>query len=670
MAQGTAARREAESRLSRVPTARCEKLDEMQLVSFEVRRFRNILDSGLIPVDQHVTCLVGKNESGKTAALQALHRLNPAGAEEFSIQDDYPRWRLKPDERAGEELADIDAVTATFRLDQKELATIAEQVGDALLTSPEVQFARDYTGRLSFSASVDESVVLEAVIADGRTSAPVRSRLAKHKTVHALRADLTGWISQLQEGEQPLEQLQRVEAALKQRVGDGSALGAVRAIVEPTLPKFFYFSAYQYLPGRIKLETLAEPNTAIARSGVQSARALLALADTNVERLGEEDFEGRMAEIEAVANDLTDQMERYWRQSSNLEVQVLVDPQVEAIADAPQHMPQERIVKYLDVRVRDRRHKYTNNFDRRSSGFRWFFSFLAAFTDFERRREPTIVLLDEPALTLHGRAQADFLFFIEDRLAAQHQVLYTTHSPFMVQADHLERVRVVEDTGPNQGAKVTTDVMAVSSDSAFPLQGALGYDLHQHLFVGPHNLLVEGTSDFSYLTVISDHLREQGRAHIEDRWRVLPAGGVQNIPAFVALLGGKLDVTILVDSNNKGMQRLHALADRGLLAQNRLIALGDITGSHEADIEDVFTVEDYLALYNAAYHTTVTEDVLPPGSRIVKRLAVLEHGGADFDHGKPADYMLRDRPDAVDRLNEITLVRFEALFERINATLT
>lgn len=642
----------------------------MRLVSFEVRRFRNILDAGPIPVDEHVTCLVGKNESGKTAALHALHRLNPAGDAAFSVQDDYPRWRLKPDERAGEQLGDIDVVTATFLLNEHELAAVAEQLGDASLTSPEVRFARDYEGRLSFFAEVDEAAVLEGVIAEGGVSAPVRSRLAKHKTVADLRADLTAWIAELGDGEQPFEQVKRVQAVLEQRVGDQDAEGAVRALVEPTLPKFFYFGAYQYLPGRIKLETLAQPDTAPAASRLQTARALLALADTDVERLGEEDFEGRMAEIEAVANDLTDQMATYWRQSTDLEVQVLVDPKVEPIEGAAYTQPQERIVKYLDVRVRDRRHKYTNNFDRRSSGFRWFFSFLAAFTDFERRREPTIVLLDEPALTLHARAQADFLFFIEDRLAAAHQVLYTTHSPFMVQADHLDRVRIVEDTGPDEGTKITADVMDVSSDSIFPLQGALGYDLHQHLFVGPHNLLVEGTSDFTYLTVISDHLRDQGRTHLDDRWRVLPAGGVQNIPAFVALLGRNLDVTILVDSNNKGMQRLQALADRGLLAKNRLIALGEITNTREADIEDIFAVEDYLALYNAAFATTVTKDALPPGSRIVKRLAVLEHDGEDFDHGKPADHMLRDRPDAVEQLNETTLTRFEALFERINATLT
>ena len=95
------------------------------------------------------------------------------------------------------------------------------------------------------------------------------------------------------------------------------------------------------------------------------------------------------------------------------------------------------------------------------------------------------MLLDEPALTLHGRAQADFLRFINERLAPDSPVLYTTHSPFMVEAGRLERVRIVEDSGPPTGATATTEVMVADADSLFPLQAALGYDIAQSLFIGP-----------------------------------------------------------------------------------------------------------------------------------------------------------------------------------------
>jgi len=82
------------------------------------------------------------------------------------------------------------------------------------------------------------------------------------------------------------------------------------------------------------------------------------------------------------------------------------------------------------------------------------------------------------------------------------------------------------------------------------------------MFVGPKNLLVEGTSDLTYLTVVSDHLEAQGRTALDERWRILPCGGVQNIPTFVALIGPHLEVSVLIDSGTQGAQRLTELGNR------------------------------------------------------------------------------------------------------------
>ena len=74
----------------------------MKLVSFRVRKFRNIIDSGDVDVESDVSCLVGMNEAGKTAVLTALNRLNPTDSDSFNIQQDYPRWLLTRDRRAGQ----------------------------------------------------------------------------------------------------------------------------------------------------------------------------------------------------------------------------------------------------------------------------------------------------------------------------------------------------------------------------------------------------------------------------------------------------------------------------------------------------------------------------------------------------------------------------------------
>ena len=93
---------------------------------------------------------------------------------------------------------------------------------------------------------------------------------------------------------------------------------------------------------------------------------------------------------------------------------------------------------------------------------------------------PVVLLLDERGLTLHGKAQADLLRFFREKLAPHHQMIYSTDSPFMVPADELVSVRIVEDQvntrGPRRipiGTKVRDDVLTRDPDTLFPLQGAL-----------------------------------------------------------------------------------------------------------------------------------------------------------------------------------------------------
>ncbi len=61
----------------------------MKLREFRVREFRSIWDSGAIKIDDKVTCLVGKNEAGKTALLTALYRSNPIIPEHAVFEETY-----------------------------------------------------------------------------------------------------------------------------------------------------------------------------------------------------------------------------------------------------------------------------------------------------------------------------------------------------------------------------------------------------------------------------------------------------------------------------------------------------------------------------------------------------------------------------------------------------
>jgi len=445
----------------------------------------------------------------------------------------------------------------------------------------------------------------------------------------------------------------KLEEAIKSQFPEG-VVQALESLILQRMPSFLYFSEYSQLQGKVDLEHLFDA-TELDPSQL-TARSLLRLAHADNESILALDYEERRSELEAAANRLTQEVARYWSQSSELKVDIDVEM-------APGGSGQ--IAKYLQIRVEDLRHGFSNRLDQRSSGFRWFFSFLAAFHEFERQKDRVVILLDEPALELHPRAHRDFLRFINERLAPKHQVFYTTHSPFMIEADHLERVRMVEDKGRGVGAVVSADVLSAEPDSFFPLQAALGYDIAQSVFSRPDNLLVEDTSDYTYLTVISDHLKQFGREHLNGRWQILPAGGLGNIPAVVALIGRQMGVTVLVESKG-GSEKLVELGKAGFLKPKRLVAVAEVTGASRADVEDLFEVDDYLALYNQAFGKSLRAADLPPGERILDRIKEKE---GDFDAGRPADALLRLRDKLLPPLRPTTRARFEDLFRRINKTL-
>ena len=326
---------------------------------------------------------------------------------------------------------------------------------------------------------------------------------------------------------------------------------------------------------------------------------------------------------------------------------------------------QDKITRFLQFRVEDTRHDFSNRLDRRSTGFRWFVSFIASFLEFERD-ENLILLLDEPGLSLHARAQMDLLQTIEGPLAKARQVVYSTHSPFMVRPGALASVRITEDQGPDVGSIVINDAGVVSDpDTLFPLQAALGYDVAQSLFIGGRNVLVEGVSDFIYLTMLSQHLGSLGRVALAQDSRLLPAGGASNIPTFLALLGHQLDVVVLLDGNSP-RQRVENTIAKGRLDAANIIDLSSFSSVPGADIEDLFTPGEYVALYNGTYGTSLKVGGLPGRDRITKRI---ERAAGEFDHGEVSAHFLRTLPTALDSLSAGTVDRFQTVIEAINAAL-
>ena len=409
---------------------------------------------------------------------------------------------------------------------------------------------------------------------------------------------------------------------------------------------------------------------------------LIELAGLNLDQLSDpERTETLFARLEAAENQLTNTVLRYWSQNQHLRMSFDIRP---AQPNDPVGMTEG-----INIwgRIQDTKHMSSTALGTRSKGFVWFFSFLAWYSKLRREDESLILLLDEPGLSLHAKGQSDLLRYFEEELKPHHQLVYTTHSPFMVDPTHFDRVRIVQDlsieTGSEnlpkdrQGTKVLTEVLEASSDSLFPLQGALGYEIHQSLFIGPHCLVVEGVSDLLYIQTISALLQKSGKAGLNSEWTVTPVGGTDKVPTFVALIGAQtsLNIAVLIDFQRRDRQRIENLYKGKLLRKRQVMTYADFTGSSEADIEDMFDPDFYVRLVNREFGCSLELKELPATHpRILHRLE--EHlekhplpGGVQFSHYRPARCFSESINSFEAELSQQTLDRFQRVFDALNQLL-
>ena len=636
----------------------------MKLKNVHIQMFRNILDSTDVKIEDKVTCLVGKNESGKSAFLHALWRLKPARSNPtFVIHDHYPAWLEKRHRIEGVNQKEFEPVEVCLEWEPADVKVMEEKFGPGVIDAgTKLRLWKNYGNEYRWENGCDEKQAVKNFIGKYPVPTAEAAAYANLADFEALKIKLSDDVEKSKEVADDLKQFSNAQSALKALLGKAENFDkAAWDVAEGRLPEFFYFADYSKLPYSVKIQdvlkndNLSDPDA--------TARALLMLGGTETDYMLNPDYERRKRELENVANVLTDDVNKYWSQNPDLRVQPDI---TQCTMSNPQG--QQSVLDEMKLRIWDNRHSLSLPFTEHSAGFQWFFSFLAAFSEYERHNPPVVILLDEPAVGLHAKAQADFLRFIEERLTKRCQVIYTTHSPFMVQPGNLERVRLVEDRGKEEGAVLSDDVLTRDRDTLLPLQSALGYDLVQHLFVAENNIVVEGTSDYAYLKIVSDYLASKSRTGLDPKWSIVPVGGADLIPTFVALLGNHLKVTVLVDSRKEGNQRLESMAKKGYLEMQRIILVGEVLGRNSGDIEDFFEVNEYLSLYNKAFGRATTAKDLNGNDPIVARIARHE-GVSRYDHGRPADVLLRERETILSTLSEDTLKRFENLFERINATL-
>jgi len=654
----------------------------MKLKKVEVKEFQSIWKSNEFEIGE-ITCLVGKNEAGKTAILQALYRLNPIIESDgvFDVVDDYPRSDVEDYqfEVENEERSPARVIEATFEIEVEEMKLVESQFGPNALPKKEITLFKGYDNQRTVSCSADYNNALTFAIKNSSIPKPLIEEILKNVSAEHIETTLAG-----EEQTAEVSTLRSLVAEIEKRPNIGNYI--YNNILKNYLPKFLYFDEYYQMQGRDNIEALkVRQETNSLEKHDYPLLGLIALARLDFDELLNPTRTRRLKnKLEGAGNHLTNKIIKYWSQNKHLKLKFDVRP---AQPEDPEGM---KTGTNIWGDVEDTIHAVTTEMGTRSKGFVWFFSFLSWYEQQCKSDEPIILLLDEPGLSLHGRAQEDLLKYFDAEIFGQHQLIYSTHSPFMVDSNRFNRVRIVEDKSiestevlsvDERGTKVLTDVLEANEDSLFPLQGALGYEVHQTLFVGPNNLIVEGVSDLLYLRTISGVLDRMDRISIDKRWTITPVGGSDKVPTFVALIGAntKLNLATLIDYQKKDAQTIENLFKRKMLKKKNVHTFVDYTGTGEADIEDMFENSFFIKLVNEEYKselpTKLTLAALPKGGdRILPRIEdfIAENPlkkNTKFNHYRPARYLSENIGALEPTISEHTLGRFEEAFKALNKLL-
>jgi len=653
----------------------------MKLSKVRITNFQSIQDSTEFDIGC-VTCLVGKNEAGKTALLKALYRLNSIIENEgqFDPTDDFPRSSVSDYEEdvnsGSREQATV--VQATYKLDSDDIAAVKSIYGPSCFSceAPTVTLCKGYGNQLeATNLDINFKESLSYLIEAADLPQQIASDLKKLNSVDDM--------IELLSGAEQTEAVQSLDPILSGIADVGINSFIFTEILENSLPKFLYFDEYYQLRGQDNLEQLKQRvNNNNLKESDHPLLGLIELAGLNLDELvAPRRTETLIARLEAAENRLTQKVLTYWSQNKHLRMKF--DIRQAQPGDDPGMTSGTNIWG----RVQDTRHMVSTPLGSRSRGFVWFFSFLAWYSKLQRQNQKLILLLDEPGLSLHAKAQGDLLRYFEKELKPHHQLLYTTHSPFMIDTENFDCVRIVQDlsietdleTLPEgkQGTKVSIDVLEATSDSLFPLQAALGYEIHQALFIGPNCLVVEGVSDLLYLQALSAVLQRRGQHGLSSDWTITPVGSISNVSTFVALIGAKtnLNVAVLVDFQKRDHQIINNLYKSKLLKKQQVMTFADFTGTSEADIEDMFDPDFYLKLVNCEFGLSLEVCHLSSTRpRILQRIK--EHlekhplpSNAHFNHYRPARYLNENCESLESELTHQSLDRFQQAFDTLNQLL-
>lgn len=429
------------------------------------------------------------------------------------------------------------------------------------------------------------------------------------------------------------------------------------------IPNFVYFDAVDLIE-----DTVNTANFLKAKTKYKTFRRLAQLANLDIESLASgEVFDRRFATEEASAT-ITGMVNESWTQEK-VEVKIGIDAKdlyVYILDESGGHDPPTK----------------------RSDGFQWFLSFYINFMAGSKGEfKNTVLLLDNPGVYLHPSGQKDLLRTLEE-IAGANQIVFTTHSPFLIDRRRLSRVRLVLKGGLREGTTIEEKFHPSNFDALEPIRASIGMTLGDALFGTKKNLIVEGYSDNLILEAISAFCRRVGKSNLGSKTSIVSVGSADRIPYYALLLSKEnLQHAILLDNDTKGRRVKKLLLKDYAIEEEVIVVLDDIDPERfrgvDLETEDLLDSSFYNRAVNEAYSEVLQSKNKDPitieelDTSLKKQTKKYERlfknrklGGFDkILVAKQVYNILSDKECAPETIGEETLENFEKLFQIINKIL-
>jgi predicted ATPase len=550
----------------------------MRVTEFRIKNYKSVIDTGWCVLAKDITVLAGRNEAGKTAVLEALRDFDPrigrisAGA--------YPKHRQGVPEiviklEMGREEIDRILNEAGLNLDGKLAKHIADN-GIVIARDPDGYYLTNETiiGGLSFKEEYENNAYRDSIlnlttlinsiyskygrrfeIELGETKEEARNAVTS--TVFPLKHQL-GIIPDIAERNRAGILFEKLEGLLETLEGESeNAHGKFAATLAENIPKVVFFSTFDdILPDEISLE--AAPNTEIVLDFAKIAGLDLdAVERTDNPQDRRNIFSRASAQLSGYFGDFYTQRE--------------LDIKAESEVDT---------IRFWVVERGDPTHYKVAQ---RSKGFQWFMSFFLRLR--ARGGENNIILIDEPGLYLHAKAQQDVLNVLT-KTAGNGQLIYSTHSPYLIDAGRLDRVRLLINKKTTGSIIINEIHKGADPETLTPILTAIGLDLTFGLnLFGDFNVVTEGPSDYYYLLSFKNIL------NVRDGFSIIPCMGGTKTPHLVSLLiGWGFNYCVVLDNDSTGKKVSGQMQKKLPIDGERLVFAGQSFGN---SIEDLFTTEDF-----------------------------------------------------------------------------